>query len=297
MCYCIHMVGIVVIIHRLSVVIVVLLLTASVALAQTAIHIPAENDSIIRYDSFLAERGKHPLDITDLTSEYTNRIVADLIIIQQALQLGGFPVSIHLLEVPNSARERMMVRNGEVVMSGQDLFSMAITDDVYKSTAVIPKGGFVKGIYGRKGNELLRTVDSLEDLRQFKAVSSKAWMVDWMTLQKIGVKKLRSVPRGDMMPGLVDDGKVDFALLEFTANEDLSINIGGHVLYPVPGVKIGLVDSRHFTVSKRHPYGASVYEALEKGLAVLLENGTVDKYYTQVGFYNEAVADWKLLNP
>lgn len=265
--------------------------------AEMSLSLPVEADIMMRYESFLEEKGVPPVEITDLKSEFTNRHVADLIIIQQALHAAGLPVQIDFIEIPNSARERMMVRNGDVVMSGQELFSLAITDDVFMSSAIIPKGAFVKGVYGMKQNALLKTVTSLDELQQFRAVSSTAWKVDWLTLKEMNLKELRNVPRGEMMFILVANRKADFALLEFSANEDMSTTLGDVTLYPVPGVKVGLVDSRHFTVSKLHPDGPKVYEALEKGLAVLRERGVIDKYFRQVGFYNEAVKDWTLINP
>lgn len=278
-------------------IIAVALLLPVQAMAAMTISLPADAVAIAQYEAFIAEKGVLPVEVTNLKSDHANRKVAAFIIVQQALSLAGLPVRIEFVEVPNTERERMLVRDGGAVMSGQDLFSMAITEDVYKSIAIIPKGGFVKGIYTANNAKLMRSVKTLDDLRGFKGVSSTAWRVDWKTLEGIGLKELYSVPRSDRMFPMVESRRADFALLEFSARDDLSITQVGVTLRPVPGVKIGLADIRHFTVSKRHPDGKRVYEALNKGLAMLLESGTIYRYLTEVGFYNPAVKDWKLLNP
>jgi len=37
----------------------------------------------------------------------------------------------------------------------------------------------------------------------------------------------------------------------------------------IEGVKIALNDSRHFVVSRKHPYGQKTFIALQKGLKIL----------------------------
>lgn len=55
-------------------------------------------------------------------------------------------------------------------------------------------------------------------------------------------------------------------------------------------------ESRHVLVSKIHPEGAAIYQALNKGLVILKQQGKINKALTQSGFYNPDLADWSILN-
>ena len=60
----------------------------------------------------------------------------------------------------------------------------------------------------------------------------------------------------------------------------------------VPGIKVSFPGTRHFMVSKKHPLGAKVYAALERGLVVLRERGVISMAYRECGFFNEEYAGW-----
>jgi hypothetical protein len=65
---------------------------------------------------------------------------------------------------------------------------------------------------------------------------------------------------------------------------------------PINNLKMFLPDTRHFVVSKRHPEGKAVFQALNKGLEILRINGTIEKALKQSGFINEKVTDWQTIN-
>lgn len=261
------------------------------------IVVPALPNTIKMYEEFTSGQSISVKEITSINEQCCSRPFASLIIIQQALALGGLPVGFEFMLVPNTARMRMAVERGDAVIAAQDLFSTAFTDNVYMSTAVIPEGSFIKGIYTSPGNGPMAEVHTLDSLRRFRAVSASHWLVDWETLERMDLAELRSVPRANLMFAYVNQGKADFTIMEFPRNEDLSRSMEGITLVPVPGIKIALKDSRHFMVSKNHPDGKRVFEALQAGLAIMKKQGRIKRYYTEVGFYNEGVKDWKLLNP
>lgn len=66
---------------------------------------------------------------------------------------------------------------------------------------------------------------------------------------------------------------------------------------PVQGLKVKLAGSRGWAVSLTHPAGVEAYAAIEKGLAVLRDEGVIVRAYRGSGVINERVADWKVLNP
>lgn len=250
-----------------------------------------------RYERVLDEKGKPAEEITDLKSPHADRQVAALIIIKQALLAGGLPVDFQMIEVPNSAREKLMVQSGSAVISSQDLFAVAFPEDVYMSSPVIPLGSFRKGIYGRLDNDILRSVSRVDQLQKMSAVSFSEWKVDWLTLNEMKLGSLVSTPTQEAMFKLVAHRGIDFTLCEFPPSKNLSMTIAGIELHPVPGLVVVLKGSRHFMVSQKHPDGPRIFESLQLGLEILHQEGRIARYLTDVGFYNPAVADWKVLNP
>ena len=267
------------------------------AMSRLIIPIPVVSGVQERYELVLAEKGKTAEDITDLKSPHADRHVAALVIIRQAMLAGGLPVDFQMIEVPNSAREKLLVQSGSAVISSQDLFSVAFPPGVFMSSPVIPQGSFVKGVYGLADNADLRKVQSLEQLRSFSAVSYSEWKVDWLTLNEFNLDRLASATTEEAMFKLVAHRNIDFTLCEFPPSEDLSVTVAGITLHPIPDLVVVLKGSRHFMVSKKHPDGPRVFEALQRGLAILHRDGRIARYLTDVGFYNSAVAEWKVLNP
>jgi len=254
-------------------------------------------EALTRYQTILKEKGVSAEEITDLKSPLANRQVADLVILQQALIAGGLRAHFAFIPVPNAVRGRESVRSGLAVLSGEDLFSMAFTDDVFMSPPVIPNGAFVKGVYGLPDNAALQAVRTLDDLKKLSAVSSSEWKADWKTLKEIAPARLISVAQHQSMFKVVQYRNIDFTLYEFPATSDLSQIVDGIRLVPVPGVKVVLRDSRHFMISRRNPDGERVYEALCRGLTVLQQQGVIERLFTDVGFYHPELKDWTVLNP
>ncbi len=68
-----------------------------------------------------------------------------------------------------------------------------------------------------------------------------------------------------------------------------------YTFVPIPNLKIALVDTRNFVVSKSSKNSLKIYDAFNKGLKIMKEEGLVDKFYTDSGFYNKNVEDWILI--
>jgi len=253
-----------------------------------------------RRDEFLkllAEKNKTVYEIDNLKSQYASRNVADIVIICQALKLANYPVKLEFITVPNYAREIATIESGEATIMHQEAFSIDFNDKVLKSPVVIEKGKFVKGLYVSDKKVLEYKIKLLADLEKVTCVSSDTWTIDWKTLSSIKLKSLSSAPTKEIMLKLVLMRDIDFTLQEFTNLPDMSYKTPDGRLLPLPGIKIALDDTRHFMISKTAPDGQKVYNALVKGLEILKKNGTIDRYYTEAGFFKKEIADWKLLNP
>ena len=266
------------------------------AYSQLKITITAPKSIIARYYSLLDSYQQSIEDISSLNTENAIRSNANLIILSKALKAGGLPVVFEFLETPNSARARTTLQNGKAVISSQDFFSITFSDDVFMSSGIIPKGEFVKGIYCLESNEELSNITTLEELKQFTGVSLPHWKVDWMTMEQLELKELIEVSKYGFLFNLIQKRGVDFTLLEFPNGEDLSQKFGDVTLIPVPKIMIALNDSRHFMISKQHPDGELVYEALEKGLAILREEGFIERIMSEVKVYRDDLSDWEILN-
>lgn len=110
------------------------------------------------YELFIAERGVSPLDIQAFSSNRSNRIVANLILLQQALHLGGGNYTFDFISTPNPSRALNFVRTGKAVLLCEDIWDSNVDDSVYKSSEIIGSGEFEKIIVGRLDNTKLMQV-------------------------------------------------------------------------------------------------------------------------------------------
>lgn len=272
-------------------------LTPSSPRAETTLTLAADSNIYNRYTQFLAEKKQHAEDVTDLKLPVANRPIAEIVLVQQALKAAGLPVTIQFIITPNAARDIAFVKDGTALMAGHTVFATDLSEDLYSTEAIIPINSFTKGIYTTPENNRLLQIKNLDELQQFRAISSTAWTADWMTLQEMDLANMYSAPTYESMIKMVAEGRGDFALLEFPPQKDLGLTLFGISLIPVPGLKVGIKNSRHFVVSKRHPDGRKIFMALEQGLQILKKQGRIDRYMREVGFYNQWVKDWKLINP
>jgi len=235
------------------------------------------------------------LEIDNLESIHSNRNIACMVLIMQALNNGGYPAELMMVEAPNSVRELKMLENGNVVIMHQDIWGASSNDSVYVSHEIIPRGKFTKGFYVAEPDRKMYGVKVLNDLKKFTSVSNPGWEVDWNTLKKIGLKKLYPTAKKEYMFNQVLLRDVDFTIQEFTTAKDMSYSFENGKLVPVPGIKIALDGSRHFMVSKKHKDGKAVFEALQKGLKILSNKGIVDKFLAEAGFYRSEVSEWQTI--
>ena len=249
--------------------------------------------NIEAYNNFLQEKQQTVLKVDSLVSQHANRNIASMVIIMQALDKGGYQAELNMIEAPNYGRELILVKEGKVMIMHQDAWDISADANVYKSSVIIPKGGIVKGIYVAEPNIKKYNISSATDLQPYTATSTPAWIVGWKTLEKLNLKALYKTAKKEHMFSLVLYRNVDFTIQEFANTSDLAYTFQGKRLIPVPGIKLVLDGSRHFLVSKKHKNGKKVYQALEKGLKILREKGTVQRYLTESGFYRKELESWK----
>lgn len=237
---------------------------------------------------------RHPdvCEQDDFFSSDWLRTAWEFVIACRAIRLGGLEATYHIQSYPNSARTRAELLKGSVaIMVDFPWGDFAGQEGLYRSDAVLRVGDFAKGVYTRPDHAELLKVKTLDELRQFKAVSSETWIYDWAALERMGIEAF-SVSSYALMGRMVEHGRVDFLVGEFPGVADLSQHINGFRFVPVPGIKITLPGSRHVAISKRAPHAKAIYDAVQIGLKIMHERGLIKKGYRAVGFFNPLTEDW-----
>ena len=242
--------------------------------------------------------GRDVLSITDFNSPYLRRDVADMVVLQQALALGGFKKAFNYIPGKVNFRNTKMLENGELLLSFDSYWladAKVIADKIYMSDAVIEKGQYLAGIFASPDNKKVFTVTSLAQLSELTAVSTPKWKTDWQTLSKLQLKQLVREDEWLSQARMVHMQWVDFMLMPLFNTPDGLYQLEKIQLRMVPKVAVLLNDSRHFVISKSHPDGLSAFTALNKGLQQLRKKERITQIYTNAGFL-VSHSNYKILN-
>jgi hypothetical protein len=259
--------------------------------------IAVPQDVLDDYIQFI--KGNDPQTLVDFSEEGARRDVVEVVLIQQALRRGGISDNVEFLGSPSYLRILKHVEQGKAIMTGNSVWMCDLEqnqDKMFISISVVENGEFEAGLYTVPENTTALSAKTLEDIQQLTAVSSKHWEPDWKTLERLRLKKLHHVALWKLAVRMVDANRIDFLLAPFQPTEDFSFEPEGIRLVPIPNVKVSLHGSRHFAVSKTHPRGEEIFEAFNRGLKTLKDEGIVKQAYQQSGFFNIRVAEWNKLN-
>lgn len=242
--------------------------------------------------------GRDPLSIKDFSSPYSRRDVVEMLLLEQALSLGGNQSPYKILTSTTTTTDPQSIEAGRVQLIGTSVWKSMFTDPdkVLFSTPMIKDGQFEAGLYTSPKNRAMLKVKSKQNLRRKSVISSRMWTVDWQTLNDLNVGKVWHTDKWKDMVKMVNTQRVDFLLAPFQSSKDLAMVINDVRLVPVKGVKIGLKGTRHFAVSKKAANSQQLLDYVNTGIAKLNAEGLIDKAYNQSGFYNQQVKDWILIN-
>ena len=197
---------------------------------------------------------------------------------------------------PTTRAPSTPVAQGYADLCGESVWDVEVDRDALIATSpLILHGEFEKGVYTLPGNDRVRQVASLEELRQFVGVTVASWKVDVRTLHAMRLERIEQVFRGENLFSALAQGRADFTLLEFAATPDMSVTSGGVKLVPVSGCKVPLPGSRSWVVSKRSPHAERLAGALEHGLQLLRNEGRIERAFRESGFFHPRVVEWKRL--
>ncbi|WP_249297140.1 hypothetical protein [Pseudoalteromonas phenolica] len=252
-----------------------------------------------RYYRFL--NGRSPYEIKDFhaSTKGSHIEIIEMILLQQALKLGGIdrPVifnpkpSINILEYSDLIA-------GDSLILARSVWHEDILNyrgSLFVSEPIVKFGEYEAGLYVAKRNVHLHNLAKTQ-LEKLTVVANPRWKVDWRALHNTDLNIVSFIGPWETMLEMVETSVVDAMLINFSVSSTLELNFENRLYVPVNDLKVFLPDSRHFVVSKRHPEGRAVFEALNKGLEMLRNKGTIEKALKQSGFINEKVKDWQTIN-
>lgn len=261
------------------------------------------------YRTFLD--GRDPTLITDYRDIESNREVVELVLLHQALRLGGYDEPIELvvqhLEYLRSIR---IIANGSYPLWANSVWrsdAQEMANSLYLTKPVVQRGEYLVGLYTHPSNSKALAAQTLQDVQQLAALSNENFSVDWKTLQSLDLRAIYSNPNWYSYGKALANNRADFMLTpfqptagqvflhkEYTKNDEVEVTV---VLVPIPNLQVYLDGSRHWIISKKHPEGEKLFQALEKGLAILEQTGQRKKALLQSGFIPDDSDSKLTLNP
>jgi ABC-type amino acid transport substrate-binding protein len=262
------------------------------------VRTPVTESEKQKLDSFLA--GRSPLDVDHYRSPQMDSIApVENLLFRKAVLLGGLDAVFEDVIVPNSERGRDSIKSGQTLGGGDAQWHSSFLksqNKVFESDVVVAYGWYEKGLYTTKEKCNQYNIKSLSDLHRLTAVTSDTWAVDWRTLAGLGLANLFSAPTRPLQFKMIEGGRADFTLQDFSALDDLSIEEGGVRLYPIRNVKIALKGTRHFFINRNQPQSRAVFDAMQRGLKIMQKQGEIKRALVESGVMNMSVKNWTLLN-
>lgn len=274
------------------------LLITLLCCASNTITAAVDEDIIADYQLFIGDRD--PIDIEHFGGPGARRDVIEIVLLQQALHLGGFSGKVVLRPENSYLRILKLLTDGQIPISGALMWRDDIkpySEHLFKTTALVKEGEFIAGLYTRQDNNRALNANTREKVSQLSAASNDHWRPDIEALRSLGITRIHYSTYWVQIVRMVVARRADVTLAPFQSNPGMKVQVEDLELVPIPGVKVALPGSRHWPVSKKHPQGQEIFSALEKGIALLEQKNIIQRAYEECGFFHEGVKNWKLLNP
>jgi hypothetical protein len=188
------------------------------------------------YKTFVGQR-----DVTtihDFSGKTMRRDVADMVLLHQALALGGFQKRFRYQSGKVTFRNTRLLESGVLLLSFDTYWladATALADQVLISDPVIRNGEYLAGIYTSPSNSAVFRIKELSDLKHFSAVSTSKWRTDWLTLQALPLQTLAREDEWLSQARMVSMRWVDFMLMPFFHDNEGHYRLESIHLKVVPG--------------------------------------------------------------
>ncbi len=266
--------------------------------ADEPIIIAVNEDILPDYHRFLNNRA--PLSIHEYKGNGARRDVVELVLLMQALKLGGFKPEVELRAEQSYLRTLRDIAEGRFITSAGLAWKAdidALPHAYFTSRPLIKQGEFTVGLYTSLNNQKAFNSITPKLLMELNVVTNSQWKSDVQTLKDLGFKQISYSPNWVNMARMIEANRADITLAPFQSTPNMSVAVGDVTLYPIKDIKVAISGSRHWPVSRKHPQGETFYRALERGLAQLDAKGIIHKAYRECGFFHPEVRNWKLLEP
>lgn len=273
-------------------------LIALLSHAGNTITAAVDEDIIADYQLFIGDRD--PIDIEHFGGPGARRDVIEIVLLQQALHLGGFNGKVVLRPENSYLRILKLLTDGQIAISGALMWRDDIkpySEFLFKSRALVHEGEFIVGLYTRQDNNRALNATTRDKVSHLSAASNDHWKPDIQALKSLGINRIYYSTYWVQIVRMVVAGRADVTLAPFQSNPGMKVQVENLELVPIPGIKVALPGSRHWPISKKHPQSQEIFSALEKGIALLEQKNIIQRAYEECGFFHEGVKNWKLLNP
>ena len=212
-------------------------------------------ETLDSFNELLSSTDKQPYLLDEFAHSKLSRSLADVIIAQKALLLGGIEPEFIFKPIPNSRRATEDAANGLVVFYPHQLNLNTLDVPRYKKNFLVSDpitrfGEFQKFFYCLPSNTAVLSATNAEEINSNgKGIVGQHWHNDKKVLKDMGITNIIDAPTFDCMTKMVKAGRADWIPLEISNSKDFSMTINGIHLVPIPGIKFSLLESRHFFIS------------------------------------------------
>lgn len=267
--------------------------TSAYAVNTLRIGVPGDvADDFVR---FIHTRDVAALDHFDGAG--SRRDVMELALLLREIKRQPQAPDVQLVRIDSYERLMAEVRDGNIDAIGTsawlaDLETLG-SSNVSISTAFIPQGSFVVGVYTSPRNDAALRARSIGQLRGLRFASNSGWTLDWATLRQLGIAPKFDVKTWSQMVALVDAGRADALLAPFQPTSNgMELQFEGKTLVPIDGIAVALHGSRHLASSRKTPQGKWINARVFPALAALAKSGALRKAYEECGFHNPRTRAW-----
>lgn len=247
------------------------------------------------YNDYLTLVGdRDVLTIENYSGEGARRDTIEIIILQQALDHGGWSGEIEFTTIDSYNRLFAELESGRVDILGTSVWLRDTLDSTgLKTDPTIREGEYVVGFYIVEDRTDLINA-TLSELQELVAVTNFAWESDMEVYKSLGIKNIVSSSDYEQQIIMMSEGRADFRMSSFKNNPEMSRVVAGIKLIPIQNIKIAFPGSSRTYLVTPGPKGEELLTAINKGLKYLHSKEIVRKAYTEGGFYNARVEDWPL---
>jgi ABC-type amino acid transport substrate-binding protein len=224
------------------------------------------------------------------------------ILICQALLRSQFDATFQAVAAPNYRRSIWQVAQGladisaSTYMENQYISPMLEAGSVSFSVPIIKRGEQVAAYYALPSNAKAMAVTNLEELKKLRVVIPSSWRhyAD-IFRDQLGME-VEQVKSEHLFEFLVS-GRADFTALRLQGDrsEGYAINRHGITLKPITGIKALLNYASYFIVGRNQPHSDAFFQALQKGLRQMREDGTLVKALRQSRVLSDNPEGWKTI--